>query len=244
MTTLERFKGSLAASAAELAGPELLPERLARAAADVLPVDGAGIGLFFAEDRRLPVGASDEQSAEAERLQFTVGEGPCLSAHASGQPVVADEATIWSRWPAFYDNLVTHTSIRGILSLPLENELRGFGALDLYLVPPSVVGSVVPLDALAVAGEVVTSFRESSRQLSPQGDGPAWLDAPAVERRSLVWQAMGFVNAGLEITSSDALALLRAHAYSQGMSLDELATLVLEREVPLALLTLDPDTSR
>src|SRR3954454_22995239 len=69
VTTPERFKSALAASAAELAGPELLPERLARAAVAVMPIDGAGISLFFAGDRRLPLGASDDQSAEAERLQ-------------------------------------------------------------------------------------------------------------------------------------------------------------------------------
>lgn len=68
-------------------------------------------------------------AAEAERLQFTAGEGPCLSAHAEGRPVLADEATLMSRWPAYYDGLVGNTPIRGTISLPLEDELRGIGAL-------------------------------------------------------------------------------------------------------------------
>jgi hypothetical protein len=243
VSILERFKVALAASAGELPGAELVPERLAKAAAAVLPVDGSGISLFFASDRRLPLGASDEQAAEAERLQFTVGEGPCLSAHASGQPVLADEATIHSRWPAFYDGLVTRTSIRAIIALPLEDEFRGFGALDLYLIPPRGVGSLTLFDALTVAREVVTVFQANNRQASPKGDGPAWLDAPAAERRSLVWQAMGFLNAGLGVTSPDALAMLRAYAYSEGMDLDELASQLLDRKLPLELLALDADTS-
>lgn len=238
MSTVERFQVTLAASAAELPGLELVPERLARAAAAVLPVDGAGISLFFTPYRRLPLGASDVQSAEAERLQLTAGEGPCLSAHASGRPIVADEATIASRWPAFYANLVSRTFIRGIISLPLGNELRGFGALDLYMVSPNGVGSVRLADALTVADQVGAVFHNSSLQMSPHGDGPAWLDAPAAQRRSLVWQAMGFVNAGLRVTSTDALALLQAHAYSENMTLDELAALILDRQVPLELLTL------
>jgi hypothetical protein len=57
-------------------------------------VDGAGISLFFASDRRLPLGASDPDTAEAERLQFTVGEGPCLTSYVTGEPVLADEATM------------------------------------------------------------------------------------------------------------------------------------------------------
>ena len=78
------------------------------------------------------------------------------------------------------------------------------------------------------------------RAARPAGvDGPAWLGAPAAERRSLVWQAMGFVNAGLNITSEDALALLRAHAYSLELEVDDLAARVLARDVPLEDLAYD-----
>ncbi len=76
MTVIEKFRIEVAASAVDMDGPELLPERLARACARVLPVDGAGISLFFAEDRRLPLGASDHPASIAERMQFTAGEGP------------------------------------------------------------------------------------------------------------------------------------------------------------------------
>jgi len=244
VSILERFDTALAESAIELPEPELMPERLARACAAALAVDGAGVSLFFASSRRLPLGASDEASAVAERLQFTVGEGPCLSAHATGRPIAADEATIHASWPIFYVELMARTAIRGIVSLPLEEELRGFGALDLFLAAPGDVGSVDLVDALAVVHEVVSVFQASGRRASRRADGPAWLDARSAERRSLVWQAMGFVNAGLEVTSSDALALLRAHAYSEGMDLDEIAAQLLDRQLPLDLLALDPDASR
>ncbi|WP_456548396.1 ANTAR domain-containing protein [Blastococcus sp. SYSU D00813] len=237
MSVAERFAAAVAASAADRPDPELLPVRLARAAAAVLPVDGAGISLFFAVDRRLPLGASDEVSAEAERLQFTVGEGPCLSSHASGQPVIAEEAEIEARWPAFHDALVSRTAVRSIISLPFQDELRGYGALDLYLVPPHDVRTVTLYDALVVTREIVSLFHRAAR---PAGaDGPAWVGAPAAERRALVWQAMGFLNAGLGITSEDALALLRAHAYGSGMEVDDLAARVLAREVPLEELAYD-----
>lgn len=243
MSLVEQFRIAVAATAAELPGSELLPERLARACAQVLPIDGAGISLFFASDRRLPLGASDEASAEAERLQFTAGEGPCLSSHAEGRPVVADEETIRSRWPAFYDALVARTPVRGTISLPLEDELRGVGALDLYVVPPRDVASLSLQDALMVTGEVAATFTAQGRA-ERGADGPAWVDAPAAERRSLVWQAMGFVNAGLHVTSEDALAILRAHAYAEGLALDDLARRVIDRQVPLERLAFSPDTSR
>ena len=245
MTLVENFHIALASSAADLPGPELLPERLARACAQVLPVDGAGISLFFASDRRLPLGASDSASAEAERLQFTVGEGPCLSSHATGDIVVADEATMRARWPGYYEALVTHTPIRGTLSLPLHDELRGIGALDLYVVPPQEVGALSLGDAMTVRAEVAAVLQAQSRQdRDPSAGGPAWLDAPAAERRATVWQAIGFVNSALGVPSPDALALLRAHAFADGQSLDDLAAQVITRQVPVEDLALDSDTSR
>jgi hypothetical protein len=243
MDLVENFHVALSSSAVDLPGDELLPERLARACARVLPVDGAGISLFFSSDRRLPLGASDPTSAETERLQFTAGEGPCLTSHATGEPVLADEATIRSRWPGFYDALVARTPIRGVISLPLRDELRGIGALDLYVVPPHDIGALGLRDALTVSDQVAAVLQAQNDRSRRRSDGPAWLDAPAAARRSTVWQAIGFVNAALDLPSPDALAVLRAHAYATGTSLDELADQVLSRQVCVDELALDPDSA-
>lgn len=99
-------------------------------------------------------------------------------------------------------------------------------------------------DALTVTGEVVVVFQAHGRQAGQNRDAPAWLDAPAAERRSLVWQAMGFVNSALGVPSPDALAPLCAHAYVRGQSLDDLAAQVIGREVPVEELSLDADAPR
>ena len=243
MSITEQFTDAVAAAAGELPGLELLPERLARACAQVLPVDGAGISLFFAADRRLPLGASDPTSAVAERLQFTVGEGPCLSSHAEGHVIVADEDDIRTRWPAFHDDLVSRTPIRSVVSLPLDDEFSELGVLDLYLVPPHDPGRLDLALGRAVAGEVTAALRATNGRTSVDADGPAWLDAPAAGRRSLVWQAIGFVNTGLGVRSPDALAMLRAHAYGEGLTLDDLAARVVDRDVPLERLAIGADTA-
>ncbi|CCH88506.1 conserved protein of unknown function; putative GAF domain [Modestobacter italicus] len=187
MTLVETFHAALSSLAVNLPRPELLPERLARACAQVLPVDGAGISHFFTADRRLPLGASDPVSAEAERLQFTAGEGPCLSAHAEGTPIVAGESTIEARWPAFPGTLVTHTPIRGTILLPLRHGLQGIGAVDLYVVPPNDVASLSVQDALAITEEIAVVLQAQSLHDRQHSDGPAWLDAPAAQQRSTVW---------------------------------------------------------
>ena len=67
-----------------VAGPELLPTRLAKPCTRVLPIDVAGISMFTAPTMRIPIGASDDDATIAERLQFTVAQGPCIDAHTPG----------------------------------------------------------------------------------------------------------------------------------------------------------------
>jgi hypothetical protein len=57
---------------------DLLPLVFVRAAVSVLPV--AGAGLSMTDHLRIPLAASDYDVVAAERLQTTIGEGPCLAA--------------------------------------------------------------------------------------------------------------------------------------------------------------------
>lgn len=236
---IDTFRAALAASEGERPASELVPQRLVEAAAQVLPVAGVGLSLYFASGRRLPLGASDPVAAAAERLQFTVGEGPCLSAHAERRALVADEAELTARWPTFTAELVARTRIRGVIALPLEDGLAEVGVLDLYTSPPHRVGDLSVSDALVVTREVTRVFQEVNGP--GRSGGPAWLDSPAAQRRSLVWQAMGFVNISLQIGSADALALLRAHAYGRGSDVDDVAAAVLDRTLPVEALLSEVD---
>lgn len=206
-------------------------------------MDGASISLAFAPDRRLPLGASDDPAALAERLQFTVGEGPCLTTQTTGEQVAADEAELGERWPVYTEALASRTPFRAVLSLPLADEFRGMGALDLYLTPPRRVGDVRLSDALAVARAIVAALSTPAPIDPDRGYAPAWLDSPAAERRALVWQAIGYVNAGLDVPSVDALSLLRAYAYAHGRDLDDVARAVLDQRLPVPDLTSDAGTA-
>ncbi|MFQ1004305.1 GAF and ANTAR domain-containing protein [Modestobacter sp. SSW1-42] len=243
MDLAQEFAAQVTAAERELPGPELLPDRLARACAAVLPVDGVGLSAYFSADRRLPLGASDPVSATAERLQFTVGEGPCLSAHATGLPVLADEAELQARWPAYYDVLVAHTPVRAVISLPLHGGLEDVGALDLYLNAPGDIRGLGLADSLTVTAALSDAFAAAMAAEPHTEDGPAWLDAPGAGRRAQVWQAVGLVNVGLELTGPDALALLRAYAYGHDQDVDDVAEAVLERRLSLQELSVSTGSS-
>jgi hypothetical protein len=244
LTIVQDFSAHVTAAEAELPGPELLPARLARACTAVLPVDGAGLSLFFSAERRLPLGASDLESATAERLQFTAGEGPCITAHSTQEIVVADEDELEARWPGYSDALLARTGIRGVISFPLRGALEGVGALDLYVREPGHVGDVSLADALAVVAVLTATFATAMDDEPRRDTGPSWLDSPSAGRRALVWQAVGMANVGLELTTPDALTLLRAYAYGHGTDLDTVAEAVVERQLTLEELSLSSGTTR
>ena len=229
MTIAGRFEAALDdADAPGLRGPELLPVRLARACARTLQVDGAGLSLVDAAQQRVPLGASSDEAAAAERLQFTVGAGPCMTAQETRQPVFAVEDELRRRWPVFTDLLLGSTPYRAVVALPLQPALAGAGAIDLYFRRSDDVPDLDVFEALAVGELVSSALSEASvwSSWSPD-DGPEWLHGPAPQRRAAVWEAMGKVGVELDVDATAALDLMRAAAYGGDRTIEDVAAQLL-----------------
>jgi hypothetical protein len=222
--------------------PDLLPVRLARAAAAVLPVDGVGLSLHGEPGLRTPLAASDEVAGMAERLQFTVGSGPCLLAAESGFPVFGTEEILTRRWPAFHDLLVTQTPLRSVLALSLHGRLKGVGGMDLYFAGPDGATAVDAFEARWVA-ELVSDHLEVAADWSvwTPTEQPAWSDTPDARRRGRLWMAVGMLMLDLKAPAPDALAVLRGYAYAAGRTADDVAIDLLEQRLQAARLREDAD---
>ncbi|MGY1742496.1 MULTISPECIES: ANTAR domain-containing protein [unclassified Blastococcus] len=224
-TIAERFTAALDEAAEPgLAGPELLPARLMRACARTLPVDGAGLSVEDGSGRRLPLGASSEDAATAERLQFTVGTGPCLAAHRGGEPVFAMADDLRRRWLPFAELLLGRTPYRGVVALPLPLSLAGNVAIDLYFTDDGAVPRLPVFEAMAVGGLITSTLSEAAVWSDWQpAHGPEWLHTPAARRRALVWEALGQLSVTHGTDTRGALDLLRAAAYTAGRPVDDVA---------------------
>ena len=205
-------------------GAELLPSALARACAHALRYDGAGLCLMSGPEARVPLGASDEVAAVAERLQYTVGEGPCFSAVRTGRAVLVTEEEWVRQWPVLAELHFARTPFRGGLSLPLRVGSARIGVLDLYLQRSRFLGGDDP----AGGGDPVDNATSG-----------AWLNTDAARRSRQVWIATGRAGLVLDLPSEHALALLRAHAYATGQTLDALAEGVVTGRFDVGALSLD-----
>ncbi|WP_138735014.1 GAF domain-containing protein [Modestobacter excelsi] len=224
MDLIARFAATLAAQAGAGDDGHLLPGRLARAAAEALGVDGAGLSLLATETGRSPLGASSPDAARAERLEFTVGTGPCLLAHETGQPVFVVEEDIRRRWPVYADLLLEGTPFRGIVSLPLRSPLTRVGAMNLFFVDAADVPRLDVFAALTVGDLVNTALCDALvRSAWTAESGPDWLHSPPARRRAVVWTAVDRTSGALDVDAPAALALLRGYSYSAGRSVDSVA---------------------
>ena len=197
---LSAFRRALLADAH--VGPahaEVWPRRLARAAVQVLAAGGVGISLVN-QRFRVPLGASSPQAEFAERLQFTVGEGPCLQAAAEKSTICCDEQVLAARWPAFHHDLTGGTEYRSIISVPLKGAALIPGAVDVYLVDSHAAGQHERQVATELSRAIVDALT-GHPNYAPALPILAWLNTPLAIARTNVWIAIGMLNAHLQIAA-------------------------------------------
>jgi GAF domain-containing protein len=169
-----------------------------------------------------PVMSTDERSALIEDLQFTLGEGPCFDASSLRGPVLISDLTVdpdgaAARWPVFLNEAVA-AGIRAIFAFPLGVGATTVGTLDLYRGTPG------PLSRQQLNASLVTADSIAVALLS---ENPLERLDESSELRMTVHQAAGMVMVQTGGTIDDALLMLRASAYGEGRSINDLAADVL-----------------
>ena len=105
------------------------------------------------------------------------------------------------------------------------------GVLDVYRAEPGPLHPRELADALVLADVVLVLALDEQGGITAELDDA--LDTAVSTRRARVHQATGMVAAQLGVSMTDALAALRAYAYTRGRRLTEVAADVVERKVRL-----------
>lgn len=201
-------------------------DQLCRACVELLDVDGAAISVIHKAISRGTFGSSGATSRRLDELQFTLGEGPCLAAVASGSAILIndlDDPTD-ARWPAFRA-AARVSDIRAIFAVPVEIATVHVGALDLYRRRTGPLGADV-LAGARIAAEVAArpllDLLTSEVDWDSVAEGVTWPLVATLERVE-VNQATGMIIAALDLDPVDALLRLRAHAFTRGQTASEIA---------------------
>ena len=204
--------------------------RLCEVSAEVTGMSGAGIMLV---DGSGPVGSlcsTDDTSRVIERLQYTLGEGPCIDAHNTGGEVVeSDLAESGSRrWPAFTRSAVD-AGARAVFGFPVRVGVARLGALNLYRDRPGPLSDDQRSDALIMADLAARIILATQSNVAPDGVA-AGLDTEA-DLHLVVHQAAGMVSIQLDVSVAEALIRLRAYAFRSGRPINDVAAAVVKREL-------------
>ena len=203
-----------------------LPDRLCRAAVDLLGCDGGAITMAYTLVARVTLCVTDATAGYLEETQDVVGQGPGPDAFTTGAYARFDLLEADGpdpRWPLLESDSLTALAPLVVHALPMgEGADRAVGVLTLY---QRGVGRDVDLDAALIVSRVVAAaLLADGPSMQEAGQGP-WSE------RAEVHQATGMVVAQLGVPERDALALLRAHAYSHDQSLRRTAHDVLTRRL-------------
>ena len=106
-------------------------DHLVRRIVDILPVTAAGVTLIAPGLDPRYVAASDASALRYEKLQTELGEGPCLAAYDSDEPISVPDLRLETRFPKFTPRAL-ESGLIAVFTFPLRHEDVQLGALDLY----------------------------------------------------------------------------------------------------------------
>ena len=219
-------------SSAEGRGIADLLHRLVSAATTGLELDGAVVTLKSVEDSEAIAAASDSTSRARAELEFSVGEGPAHDAFARGEPVLVGDlgGPLGSVWPG-YGPAARAAGIAAVFAFPLQVGASRFGVLSMFADVPRFLDGAELSQGLALS-ELATEVLLDSSDDTNDGEIDPDLKS-ALGFRSEIYQAQGMVMVALETAPPEALAIMRAHAFSSGRKLIDVSIDIVERRLDL-----------
>lgn len=178
------------------------------------------------------LGSDSVEAQDFDGRQIRVQEGPCWTAHATGQPVICADVTTDARWPRL-QALADEGAVRSVLAIPVREAGESAGVLNVYAGRPHVFGAanrrIGELAAAAVTGVLQSvAEREALRSLAANLER-------ALTSRAVIDQAKGVLMAHLGVDADQAFARLVALSSRLNVKVRDLARLVVEGDTDLII---------
>lgn len=186
---------------------------------------GAGASIINPLGRSESTGATDTAVLRADKLQYELGQGPCLSAWAEQRAIIIQDTREETRWP-LWTAAIAALPLRSVISAPLSTEGRHIGALKVYSPVPLAFDdhSVFLIERLAIPAAVLLGHvrdRERAQRMNEEL-------AKALANRDLICKAQGILIERMNLNSREALDAILARSRGQGTPLHDVAREILE----------------
>ncbi|WP_434995237.1 GAF and ANTAR domain-containing protein [Arthrobacter sp. Ld5] len=159
---------------------------------------------------------------QADKLQYTLGQGPCLSAWAEQRPIIIRDTRQETRWPKWIAS-VKGLPLRSVLSAPpLTTDGRHIGAIKVYspdadaFDDPAVVFLIERLAAPAAVLLGNIWDREAAQRLNSDL-------VEALANRDMISRAQGVLIERMNLSPEESLAALLSASRGENKPLDAVA---------------------
>ena len=203
---------------------------------ETLPVNGVAVSVFGGAVPETIVCATDRLAARLDELQFDLGEGPRWEAARTRLPVLEPRVREVEHplWPVFHMALMD-TTVEALYVFPLILGALNVGIVELYSTTPGAFDRTDRAKALVLANETAWNLLDHLLQVQEAATGATSLTSTAPAESPLsrreIHQATGMVLVQMNVTPTDALLLLRAHAFSHGKTVRAIAGDVVARRL-------------
>jgi len=217
MTADSTMTGALGRAAKEIheaSGVEETLDAIVRSARETLPdIDHIGLSVGYKDGRIETWAATDELVQTFDRMQYDVGEGPCVYAMEAETVVRVEHARHEQRWPLFIPQAVA-AGLRSQLGVRLHVDEVEMAALNMY----STTSDTLDPD-LEDFAELFASYASMALGHARREDQ---LNEALVSRR-LIGQATGIVMERYGVDEARAFRYLTRTSNDSNVKLRDLA---------------------
>ncbi len=197
---------------------------LARFSAHQMAGDGddALCGITLLRDRKAAtIGWSSDSAREVDEIQYSLSQGPCLTAAKEEREVNVPDLLRENRWGPDYANAVASHGLRSVLSLPFNLQGEAKAALNLYSDVPHKFDEKAAAKARGYTREISQALRLAVR-FSLHTDSAANLRA-TLESRTIIDIAVGIVMAQNRCSQQAAVQILTEASSNSNTKLRDIA---------------------
>lgn len=176
--------------------------------------------------RTATIGGSSDTAVVLDRIEQTLGDGPCVEALETGVPVLLGDVSSDPRWPE-YRKALSAAGIASTLGVPMKLQDDAGAVLDFFAPVSGVFSERAVSEAVRFADMAGTALRLALRIAS--ADQRAQHLKAAMDTRTSIDVACGIIMAQNQCSKDQAFDLLRRASNSRNQKLNDLAQSLVDR---------------
>jgi ANTAR domain/GAF domain len=179
-------------------------------------------GITLLRDRKAAtIGWSSDSAREVDQIQYSLSQGPCLTAAQEEREVYVPDLYDEDRWGPDYAQAVASHGLRSVLSVPFHLQGDAKAALNLYSDVPRKFDGDLAARARGYTREISQALRLAVR-FSLETDSATNLRA-TLESRTVIDMAIGIVMAQNRCDQQTAVRILTDASSNGNVKLRDIA---------------------